>query len=78
MFNLYKRKCQDQAVDICLIGTGQEICVVLFDDSDNENYEKDRLFIKSTVGIHDASWMIILFMNKSTDITDMQTAFKML
>jgi len=45
---------------------GQEICVVLCDDSDNENYEKDRMFINSSVGIDDASSMIlILFMNKS-------------
>jgi hypothetical protein len=59
--------------------TGQEICVVLCDDSDNENYEKDRMFINSSVGIDDASSMIqILFMNKNTDITDMQTASKML
>jgi len=79
VLNLYKEKCQDQAVYICQTGIGQEICVVLLDDSDNENYEKDRMFIKSTVGIDDASSMIlILFMNKSTDITDMQTAFKML
>lgn len=73
MLNLYKQKCQDQAVYICLTGMGQKICVVLFDDSDNENYEKDRMFIKSAFGINDASSMIL----KSTDITDMQTAFKM-
>jgi hypothetical protein len=32
------------------------------------------MFIKSTVGIDDSSLMIL----KSTDITDMQTAFKRL
>jgi len=74
VLNLYKQKCQGQAVYICLTEIGQEICVVLFDDSDNENYEKDRMFINSTVGIDDASLMIL----KNTDITDMQTAFKML
>jgi hypothetical protein len=74
VLKLYKQKCQDQAVYICLTGIGQEICVILFDDSDNENYERDRMFIKSTVGIDDASSMIF----KNTDITDMQTAFKML
>jgi len=36
------------------------------------------MFIKSTAGIDDASSMIpILFTNKGTDITNMQTAFKM-
>jgi len=66
VLNLYKQKCQDQVVYICLTGMGQEICVVLCDDSDNENYEKDRMFINSSVGIDDASSMIlILFMNKS-------------
>ena len=44
MLNLYKQKCQGQAVYICLTEIGQEICVVLFDDSDNENYEKDNVY----------------------------------
>lgn len=40
---------------------------------------KRTMFIKSTVGIDNPSSMIlILFTNKGTDITDMQTAFKML
>lgn len=73
MLNLYKQKRQDQAVYIRLTGIGQETCVILSDDSDNENYEKDRMFIKSTVGIDDASSVIL----KSTDVTHMQTAFKM-
>lgn len=78
MLSLYKQKCQDQVVYICLTGIGQEICVVLFDDSDNENYEKDRMFTKSTIGIDATSSMIlILFMNKGTDITNMQTVLKM-
>lgn len=64
MLNLYKQKCQDQVFYICLTVTGQEICDVLCDDSDNENYEKDRMFINSSIGIVDASLMIlILFMN---------------
>jgi hypothetical protein len=73
VLNLYKQKRQDQAVYIRLTGIGQETCVILSDDSDNENYEKDRMFIKSTVGIDDASSVIL----KSTDVTHMQTAFKM-
>jgi len=78
VLSLYKQKCQDQVVYICLTGIGQEICVVLFDDSDNENYEKDRMFTKSTIGIDATSSMIlILFMNKGTDITNMQTVLKM-
>lgn len=73
MLHQYKQKCHDQAVYICVNKIGQEICVVLLDGSDNENNEMDSMFIKSTVGIDDASSMIlILFMNKSTDITDMQ------
>jgi hypothetical protein len=65
----YKQKCQDQAVYICVTGIGQEICVTVFDDSDNENHEKYKMYIKSTIA---SSMILIIFMNKSTIITDMQ------
>jgi hypothetical protein len=77
VLNTLKTESQRCCISInksdCVTGIGQEIFVVLFYGSDNEDNEIDNMFIKSTVGIDDASSMIlILFMNKSTDITDMQ------
>lgn len=69
MLYQYKQKCRDQAVYICVTGIGQEICVIVFGDRDNENYGKYKMFIKSTIA---SSMILIIFMNRSTDITDMQ------